>query len=95
MSFREKLIIGMVNDLIPDIKAVDPIKPEAVKIKAILQEMTGFFDLGEMKTVVGKLSDAVVFSVENNPDDKLKARRLLATIERIINDQYINDQYKN
>lgn len=84
MSFKEKLILGALDDLIPDIEVTDPRKPESTKVKAIISEMMGFVDMGEMKTIVGKISNVVIFSIEKSPDEEQKARQLLERIKIII-----------
>lgn len=84
MSFKEKLIIGALEDLIPDIEVTAPIKPESIKVKAIFSEMTGFMDMGNMKGIVEKITNVIIFSIEKSPDEEQKARRLLERMKLII-----------
>lgn len=83
-SFKEKLIIGALDDLIPDIEVTAPIKPESIKVKAIFNEMAGFMDMGNMKGIVEKITNVIIFSIEKSPDEEQKARRLLERIKIII-----------
>lgn len=84
MNYKEKLIMGALDDLIPDVEITDPKKPESIKVKAIITEMMSFVDIGEMKAIVGKVSNVVIFSIEKSPEEQEKARQLLAKIKAVI-----------